>query len=218
VRKSRTACRERLLRQQLIVLRRQIKRPTCTTTDRLLLVLLAKAVRTWRQALYIVQPETLLRWHRQAFRVWWKRKSKAMSTRPVLATSFVTSHTSTAFTFYMRCIILFSASQRQSAWDVSARISRNRQYSTQRLHKQSMDEASPTHFPGASGTLAVYRSRVQHTREAPGLQTGARREADAPHGALNCIIDREKDAGVVASCFRNGWCKLRNQHNVTSPH
>jgi hypothetical protein len=74
-----------LLRQQLIVLRRQIKRPTCTTTDRLLLVLLAKAVRTWRQALYIVQPETLLRWHRQAFRVWWKRKSKAMSTRPKIS-------------------------------------------------------------------------------------------------------------------------------------
>src|SRR5260370_19765756 len=41
-----------LLRQQLIVLRRQIKRPTSTTTDRLLLVLLARAVRTWRQALY----------------------------------------------------------------------------------------------------------------------------------------------------------------------
>jgi putative transposase len=74
-----------LLRQQLIVLRRQIKRPTCTTTDRLLLVLLARAVRTWRQALYIVQPETLLRWHRQAFRVFWKRKSKAMSPRPKIS-------------------------------------------------------------------------------------------------------------------------------------
>ena len=33
----------------------------------------------------------------------------------ILATSFVTSHTSTAFTFDMRCIILFSASQRHLA-------------------------------------------------------------------------------------------------------
>jgi putative transposase len=74
-----------LLRQQLIVLRRQSKRPTCTTTDRLLLVFLAKAVRTWRQALYIVQPETRLRWHRQAFRVLWKRKSKALSTSPKIS-------------------------------------------------------------------------------------------------------------------------------------
>ena len=36
----------------------------------------------------------------------------------VLATSFVTSHTSTAFAFSMRCIILFSASQRHRAWDM----------------------------------------------------------------------------------------------------
>ncbi len=36
----------------------------------------------------------------------------------VLDTSLVTSHTSTAFTFSMRCIILFSASQRHRAWDI----------------------------------------------------------------------------------------------------
>ena len=35
-----------LLRQQLVILRRQIKRPICTKKDRLLLVLLARAVRT----------------------------------------------------------------------------------------------------------------------------------------------------------------------------
>jgi hypothetical protein len=39
-----------LLRQQLIILKRQVKRPTCTKTDRLLLVLLARLVRTWQQA------------------------------------------------------------------------------------------------------------------------------------------------------------------------
>jgi hypothetical protein len=36
----------------------------------------------------------------------------------VLATSFVTSHTSTAFTFSMRRNILFSASRRHRAWDI----------------------------------------------------------------------------------------------------
>jgi hypothetical protein len=49
-----------LLRQQLIILKRQVKRPACTKTDRILLVLLARAVRAWKQALLIVQPETLL--------------------------------------------------------------------------------------------------------------------------------------------------------------
>jgi putative transposase len=74
-----------LLRQQLILLRRQIKRPRYTKTDRLLLVLLAKVTRTWRQAHFIVQPETLLKWHRQGFRLFWKLKSKATSTQAKIA-------------------------------------------------------------------------------------------------------------------------------------
>ena len=68
-----------LLRHQLIILRRHIKRPIYRKTDRLLLVLLASMVRTWKQALVLVQPETLLRWHRELFRVFWKHKSKVHS-------------------------------------------------------------------------------------------------------------------------------------------
>jgi putative transposase len=78
-----------LLRQQLILLRRQIKRPRYTKTDRLLLVLLARVTRTWRQALFIVQPETLLKWHRQGFRLFWKLKSKATSTRAKIAPEII---------------------------------------------------------------------------------------------------------------------------------
>jgi putative transposase len=74
-----------LLRQQLIILHRQIKRPVYRKTDRVLLVLLARMVRTWKQALFIVQPETLLRWHRELFCVFWKHKSKARSKKPRLS-------------------------------------------------------------------------------------------------------------------------------------
>ena len=74
-----------LLRHQLIILRRQIKRPVYRKTDRVLLVFLARMVRTWKQALFIVQPETLLRWHRELFRVFWKHKSKARSKQPRLS-------------------------------------------------------------------------------------------------------------------------------------
>jgi len=77
--KSELVAENALLRQQLIILRRKSKRPVCTKRDRILLVLLAKAVRAWRQALLIVQPETLLRWHRQGFRIFWKQKSKPKS-------------------------------------------------------------------------------------------------------------------------------------------
>jgi putative transposase len=68
------------LRQQLIIVRRSVKRPRCTPADRALLVLLAGRFRAWRQALLIVQPETVLRWHRQGFRLFWRRKSRPRST------------------------------------------------------------------------------------------------------------------------------------------
>ncbi len=73
-----------LLRQQLIVLRRQVKRPQLTKTDRALLVLLAGRLRAWKNALLIVQPDTLLRWHRVGFRLIWKIKSKTHSREPKL--------------------------------------------------------------------------------------------------------------------------------------
>src|SRR5690348_1639369 len=74
-----------ILRQQLIILKRQVMRPACTKTDRVLLVLFARLVRTWQQALVIVQPDTLLRWHRELFHWYWKRKSKAPACRPKVA-------------------------------------------------------------------------------------------------------------------------------------
>src|SRR6266700_1710660 len=49
-----------LLRQQLIILKRQVKRPACTNKDRVLLLLLARLVHTWQNALLIVQPDTRL--------------------------------------------------------------------------------------------------------------------------------------------------------------
>src|SRR5215467_7842114 len=83
--KSELVAENALLRQQLIILRRHVKRPACTKTDRLLLVLLARMVRTWKQVLFIVQPETLLRWHRQRFQLYWKYKSRAGSPRPKIS-------------------------------------------------------------------------------------------------------------------------------------
>ncbi len=38
-----------------------------TSPTRLLLVLLARMVRTWKETLFLVQPETLLRWHHELF-------------------------------------------------------------------------------------------------------------------------------------------------------
>jgi putative transposase len=87
--KSELVAENALLRQQLIILLRQLKRPACTNTDRMLLVVLARAVRTWKQALFIVQPETLLRWHRQGFQLYWKYKSRAAVSKPKIAAETV---------------------------------------------------------------------------------------------------------------------------------
>ena len=71
-----------LLRQQLIVLHRQVARPMFTQHDRFRLVLLAHFTRFWKQALHIVQPDTLLHWHRDLFRFYWRMKSKRKQKKP----------------------------------------------------------------------------------------------------------------------------------------
>jgi transposase InsO family protein len=70
-----------LLRQQLIVLKRQVRRPALTWRDRTLFVLLASRLPTWKEALVIVQPDTVLRWHRDLFRWVWRRRSKSTGRR-----------------------------------------------------------------------------------------------------------------------------------------
>jgi len=65
------------LRQQVIVLKRQnTGRLTMTQHDRRVLVMLASKLRGWKDALHIVKPDTVMKWHRQGFRLFWKRKSQ----------------------------------------------------------------------------------------------------------------------------------------------
>lgn len=62
-------------RQQLMVLNRSAKRPQLTHFDRMFWVLLSKFWNHWAKSLLIVQPETVLRWHRQGFRLYWRWNS-----------------------------------------------------------------------------------------------------------------------------------------------
>ena len=73
------------LRQQLIVLKRQTPRPSLTPQDRGLLVFLASKVRGWKDALLVVKPDTLTKWHREGFRIYWRRKSKSKARKPRIA-------------------------------------------------------------------------------------------------------------------------------------
>lgn len=70
-----------LLRHQLAILKRQSKPPHLTPSDRFLFLLLASRLNHWKDALVLLKPETLLRWHREGFRLFWKHKSKPNITR-----------------------------------------------------------------------------------------------------------------------------------------
>ncbi len=64
------------LRQQLAVLNRSAKRPPLTPSDRMFWVMLSGIWSHWAKTLLIVQPETVVRWHREGFRCYWAWKSR----------------------------------------------------------------------------------------------------------------------------------------------
>jgi putative transposase len=62
------------LRHQLAVARGS-KKPRFRVWDRFLLVALSRMFSRWRDALVLIKPDTLLRWHRDGFRLFWKWRS-----------------------------------------------------------------------------------------------------------------------------------------------
>ena len=71
------------LRHQLNVLHRQSsKRPTFSALDRLIFVILFRIAPGVRNVLKIVEPETVVRWHRSGFRQFWRWKSRSRRGRP----------------------------------------------------------------------------------------------------------------------------------------
>ncbi len=65
-----------LLRQQLAAMKHRQPRPKLSKADRIIWVLFSKFWPNWRDALHIVTPETVVRWHRQGFRYYWTWKSR----------------------------------------------------------------------------------------------------------------------------------------------
>jgi transposase InsO family protein len=74
--RSHTALRLEILalRHQLGVLQRSVKKPKLTLADRFLWAWLCQRWSDWRSALIIVQPETVIGWHRKGFRLFWTWK------------------------------------------------------------------------------------------------------------------------------------------------
>ena len=64
------------LGQQLAVLKAKQTRPGLTKADRLFWLSLSRHSANWRQCLHLVQPATVIRWHRQGFSYYWRWKSR----------------------------------------------------------------------------------------------------------------------------------------------
>ncbi len=64
------------LRHQISVLKRNVNRASLKNNDRLLWIILSIFWNNWKSALLIVKPETVIKWHRKGFKLFWKWKAK----------------------------------------------------------------------------------------------------------------------------------------------
>lgn len=83
--RSDTALEVLALRQQLAVLKRKRPRPNLNWLDRLFWTTLRLCWSRWADVLVLVQPETVVRWHRTGFRLYWRWRSRPRGGRPKLA-------------------------------------------------------------------------------------------------------------------------------------
>ena len=72
-----------VLRHQLNVLRRQApSKPRLTVADRVIFVWLYRLFPSVLRALSVIEPETVIQWHRMGFRLYWRWKSRSRGGRP----------------------------------------------------------------------------------------------------------------------------------------
>jgi len=73
------------LRQQLAIMKQHFKRPKIRIKDRIFWVVFSGLWKDWKNVLIVVKPETVIRWHRKGFKLFWQFKSrKRLVGRPSL--------------------------------------------------------------------------------------------------------------------------------------
>ncbi len=65
------------LRQQLAILEHKSKCPRLRERDRIFWAWLSRFWPNWRSALLIVQPDTVVRWYQQGFKLYWRWKPRS---------------------------------------------------------------------------------------------------------------------------------------------
>src|SRR5215471_15522380 len=74
------------LRQQLAVFKRKQSRPKLSAMDKLFWIAIHRFWSSWKNVLIVVKPDTVVRWHRSGFWLYWRlisRIRKPVGRRPV---------------------------------------------------------------------------------------------------------------------------------------
>jgi putative transposase len=70
------------LRQQLSIYHHAMKRPRIRNRDRIFWLFFSKLCKDWRKALIVVKPDTVIRWHKKGFKLFWRFKSRRYGRPP----------------------------------------------------------------------------------------------------------------------------------------
>jgi hypothetical protein len=99
------------LKQQLAMLQLSVKRPRASVTDRNFWILFSRYVDGWRNTLHALHADTVVRWHRQGFRLYWRWKSRGPrpGRPPILCVFIVLSHD-------RRQVVYFNATEHPTAY------------------------------------------------------------------------------------------------------
>ena len=72
------------LTKQLEIYQRTDPKLKIKRTDRMFFGLMKDLLSNWKERIFIVKPNTIIKWHREGFRFYWKRKSKTNGGRPMI--------------------------------------------------------------------------------------------------------------------------------------
>ena len=73
------------LTKQLEIYQRNDPKLKIKRTDRMFFSLMKDILSNWKERIFIVKPNTIIKWHREGFRIYWKWKSKPKGGRPKLS-------------------------------------------------------------------------------------------------------------------------------------
>ena len=161
-----------VLRQQVNVLRRRTpKRPHLNNTDRFIFVWLYRWFPSVLEAVAIVGPETIIRWHRAGFRAYWRWRSHNRVGRPQASVELRT--------------LIGEMSRANALWGAP------------RIHGELPSSASRSPSRRSLGTCAATRG---HRLRAGGRFSAITSTASRRSTSLSCRRSRSKFCIVLSLC------------------